>query len=107
MFHGSGWWSFISYDDTKSGPKIDRQLLARVAVWIRPYTVQIAMMLVLLLAIALVELVPPLLYGGLINGLANRSLSMSGLNWMALGLLAVPTLSTLLGTGQRYLSASP
>ncbi|MCB0216431.1 MAG: ABC transporter ATP-binding protein [Chloroflexi bacterium] len=106
MFHGSGWWSFISYDDTKSGPKIDRQLLARVAVWIRPYTVQIAMMLVLLLAIALVELVPPLLYGGLINGLANRSLSMSGLNWMALGLLAVPTLSTLLGTGQRYLSAS-
>ncbi len=106
MFHGSGWWSFIRYDENEGGPKIDRQLLMRVGGWIRPYLGKVAVMLVLLLAISLVELVPPLIYGALINGLADETLGLSTLNWMALGLLAVPTLSTLLGTAQRYLSAS-
>ncbi len=107
MFHGGGgWWAYIRFDETRDSGRIDRQLLARVAPWVRPYTWQTAVMLVLLLIIALIELVPPLLYGALIDGLTKGTMTIPKLNLMALALLGVPITSSLLGVGQRYLSAT-
>jgi len=111
MFHGSGWWSFINYDDSRGRPTIDRALLARVGRWVRPYAGSIAATMVLLLLISLVELVPPLLYGRLINDLipdpvtGRVALTPDRINLLALGLLAVPIAGSLLGVWQRRLSA--
>lgn len=111
MFHGSGWWSYINYDASRGRPTVDRALLARVGRWVRPYAGPIAATMGLLLVISLVELVPPLLYGRLINELipdpetGRVSLTADRLNLLALGLLAVPIASSLLGVWQRRLSA--
>lgn len=109
MMHGGGggWWAYIRYDETKSaGRGVDRQLLARIIPWVRPYTWQTAVMLALLLVISLIELIPPLLYGALIDGLTKETMTVSRLNLMALGLLGVPIVSSLLGVAQRYLSSN-
>ena len=107
MMHGSGWWSFVRYDESKPNPTINRRLLARVGGWIRPHTFRVSLMMLLLMIIALIELIPPLLYGALINDLATpESMSISRLNLLAGGLLIVPIVTSFLGLGQRYLSAS-
>lgn len=109
--HGSGWWSYLNYDPSKGKPSLDRATLRRVGRWVRPYLWQVLFMLGLLLAISLVELVPPLLYGRLIDGLIPSAetgevpLTMQGLTMLALGLLLVPILSSLLSVWQRLISA--
>lgn len=112
MFHGSGWWSYINYDESRGRPTIDRALVARVGRWVRPYAGSIAATMVLLLLISLVELVPPLLYGRLIDELipdpetGRVALTAQRVNLLALGLLAVPIAGSLLGVWQRRLSAA-
>ena len=109
--HNRGWWTYLSYDESKGAPKIDRALLLRVASWARPYRARFGAMLLLLLTISLIELVPPWLYGQLINELmptdgGDPTLTISRLNLLAVGLLGAPMASNLLGVVQRHLSAS-
>ena len=110
--HGSGWSSFIQHDPSRPQPKVDAALLRRVAGWVWPYRRRVALMLVLLLIISLVELVPPLLYARLIDSLALNeatgriTLTPGRLNQLALGLLAVPIASSLLGAWQRHQNAT-
>lgn len=106
MMHGSGWWAYIRYDESRDQPTVDRALLRRVLQWSRPYRGRIGIMVLLLLVVAVVELVPPLLYGRLINGLADGTLELRGLNLLAIGLLGVPILSSFLGLLQRQISAT-
>jgi ATP-binding cassette subfamily B protein len=100
-----GWWAYLRYDEQRGRPRADRAFLGRVARWVRPYLRQVAVMLVLLVAIALIELVPPLIYGAMINDLSNGTLTLPRLNLQALGLLVVPVASSLLGVAQRRFSS--
>lgn len=110
--HGGGWWSYISYDESRGQPTVDRALLMRVGGWVRPFVPRILAMLVLLFAVALIELLPPLLYGRLIDELipdpstGAATLTPSRLNLLAAGLLIAPIASSLLGVAQRHISAS-
>ncbi len=104
MAHGGGWWSYISYDEEQDRPQISRGLLLRVARTARPDWGPAFLMLALILLISLIGLVPPLL----IRDFIDRTLPQKDvvrLNWLALGMIAVPLLSGLLGVGQRYLGA--
>ena len=104
MRHGGGWWSFISYDESKGRAQVDRGLLRRVWGYARPYFGQIGLVLLAITIISLIELIPPLLYRDLFdNVLPNRDYSR--LNWLGLGMLAVPILSNLIGVAERYFSA--
>ena len=61
-------------------------------------------MLVTIVAISLLELIPPLLYRDLIdNVLPNRNYSR--LNWLALGMLGIPILSGVINVVQRFFSS--
>ncbi|HOR01575.1 MAG TPA: ABC transporter ATP-binding protein [Anaerolineae bacterium] len=103
--HGSGWRSFLHYDDRQDNPAIDMALLRRVATYGRPYLGRIAAMLGIILAITLLGLVPPLLVRDLIDRtLPQRNLTR--LNLLALGMIGIPLVNGLLGVGQRYLGAS-
>ncbi|MCE7980676.1 MAG: ABC transporter ATP-binding protein [Caldilinea sp. CFX5] len=103
MFHHS-WWSYIAYDQSKGRPQITRQLLRRIFAYARPHAFSVTIVLVTIVAISLLELIPPLLYRDLIdNVLPNRNTTR--LNWLALGMIGIPVLSGLINIVQRNYSA--
>jgi ATP-binding cassette subfamily B protein len=104
MFHGGGWGAFLSYDEKKDQPQVDRALLRRIAGYALPYWFQSALMLLAIAVTSFIDLVPPLLYRDLIDhALPNRDLTR--LNLLALGMVGLPIVSGLIGVAQRYLSA--
>lgn len=103
MFHHS-WWSYIAYDQSKGRPQISRQLLRRILAYARPHALSVVIVLITIIAISLLELIPPLLYRDLIdNVLPNRNITR--LNWLALGMIGIPILSGLINIVQRNFSA--
>ena len=104
MFHGGGWWSFISADETKKKNRIDRQLLKRVFSYARPYWFDVTLVLVAIILISLIELIPPLLYRRLIDQVLPNH-DYRGLTILAIGMVSIPIVSGLLGVAERYFSA--
>ncbi len=105
MFHSSGWWQFIRYDEERDQPQITWTLLKRVWEYAHPYRLKIVGLLITILAITGLSLIPPLLMRDLIdNAIPNRNVTR--LNYLALGMVAVPLINALIGLVQRYLSAT-
>lgn len=104
MMHGGGWWSYISHDDTKGRPKVDRALLLRALRYGRPYAGMIALTLATIIGGALIDLIPPLLFRDLIDNVIPNS-DLVRLNWLAAGMIGIPIVSNLLGVLQRWASA--
>ncbi len=104
MIHGGGWWSFLRYDESKGQARVDRQLLRRVLGYARPYWLSVLAVLVTIVIISLLELIPPLLLRDLIDKALPKG-DVRQLNLLALGMITIPLLSSLIGVGQRYLSA--
>ncbi len=102
--HGGGWWSYISHDPSKGKPRVDRALLQRVLGYARPYGWMVLLVLAAIIAISLLELLPPLILRQLID-VTLPTKNMAQLNLLALALLAIPVISGLIDVGQRYLSA--
>ncbi|RME47711.1 MAG: ABC transporter ATP-binding protein [Chloroflexi bacterium] len=103
-FHGGGWWAFLTYDESKGKPQVDRALLRRVFGYARPYWWQAGLMLAAIIISSLIQLIPPLLYRDLIdNVLPNRDVMR--LNLLAIAMIAIPLIGGLIDVGQRYLSA--
>lgn len=104
MHSGSGWWTYISYDEKQDNPSVSLAVLRRVASYGWPYLGPIVLMLFTIVGINLLTLVPPLLYRDLIdNAIPGRDFGR--LNLLALGMIGIPLLSGLVGVYQRYLSA--
>ncbi len=102
--HDGNWWSFIRYDAEQDRPRVSRALLRRVSGYARPYLRGVAVVLLTMLGVSLLSLIPPLL----IRDLLDRALparDVTRLNLLALGMVAVPLVSGLLGVLQRYASA--
>lgn len=105
MFHGGGWWAYLSYDEKKDQPQINMALLRRVWSYAQPYRLKIVGLLVTIFTITGLSLIPPLLYRDLIDhAIPNRDVTR--LNWLALGMIGIPLVNALIGLGQRYLSAT-
>jgi ATP-binding cassette subfamily B protein len=105
MFHGSGWWTYIRYNEDRDRPQISWRLLRRVWVYARPYRLKVLGLLITIFIITGLSLIPPLLYRDLIdNAIPNGDTTR--LNWLALGMIGIPLLNAAIGVGQRYLSAS-
>lgn len=104
-FHGSGWWSYIRYDEEEEPPKITRELLQRVWDFAKPYRSQVLGLLLTILLISGISLISPLLYRDLIdNAIPNRNLRR--LNLLAVGMIAIPLVNGVLGVWQRKLNAN-
>ncbi len=102
---GTGWWTYIKYDQEHDRPKMSWALLRRVWTYAKPYQFKVMGLLTTIFAITGLGLVPPLLYRDLIdNAIVNGDTSR--LNWLALGMIGIPLLSAAIGFGQRYLSAN-
>ncbi len=104
MFHGGGWWSYLSHDESKARPRLNRTLLRRILGYARPHWFSVGVVLVTIVIISLLELIPPLLYRDLIDRvLPDRDFQR--LNLLAAGMIGIPLLSGLVGVLQRYFSA--
>ena len=104
-FHGGGWFSYIRHDDQSEKPGINKELINRVWEYARPYWFQVASLLFTILVISGISLISPLLYRDLIdNAIPNRDFGR--LNWLALGMIAIPLVNGLIGVWQRRLNSS-
>jgi ATP-binding cassette subfamily B protein len=101
---GSGWRSYIGYDEDQDRPDVSRALLRRVAEFASPYWKGVAIVLITMLVISLLALIPPLLIRDLIDQAIPQNDRMR-LNLLALGMVVVPLVRGLLGVVQRYTSA--
>jgi ATP-binding cassette subfamily B protein len=102
---GTGWWTYIRYDQERDRPKISWALFRRVGGYAKPYKIKVLGLLTTIFAITGLSLIPPLLYRDLIdNAIMNGD--MTRLNWLALGMIGIPILTAAIGFGQRYLSAT-
>lgn len=57
--HSSGWWRYISYDESKGKAQVDRVLLGRVFGYAKPHLSSVLMVLVTIVIISFIELLPP------------------------------------------------
>lgn len=103
-FHGGGWWAFISHDEKKDKPKVSQELLRRVWAFARPYQWQVVLLLLTILLISGFSLISPLLFRDLIDhAIPNRDLAR--LNWLALGMIAIPLVNGFIGVWQRQIGS--
>jgi ATP-binding cassette subfamily B protein len=102
-FHGGRWGAFIRYDEQEK-PQLSWRLLRRVAAYARPYWLKLVVVLITMVGISLISLIPPLLIRDFID-YAIPAQDSTRLNWLALGMVAVPLINGLLGVAQRYMSS--
>lgn len=108
MFQGGGGaWMMMRHmrDGDETKPNLTWPLLKRVMGYARPYVFHITLMLVFILITTGLGLLTPLIFRDLIdntlpNGDAQR------LNWLALGLIAIPVISAGIRVVQRKLNST-
>lgn len=103
--HDGGWWSFIRYDEKQDRPEVSWALIRRAATYGRPYAAGIAVMLGVILVISGLNLIPPLLTRTLIDTAIPQG-DRRLLATLALGIIAIPLATGLLGVVQRYFNAT-
>ncbi len=104
MYHGGGWFSFLRMDEEQSRPAITRDLLLRVWQFAKPYRWHVAALLLTVLLTSGINLLSPLLIRSLIdNAIPQRNMSL--VNLLALGMVAIPILSGIIGVLQRRLNS--
>ncbi len=104
MFHGGGWFAFLSHDEKQDRPVVDRDLLKRVWQFAKPYQSRVVLMLVTILLITGLTLLSPLLVRDLIdNAIPNENLSR--LTVLAIGMVLIPLVNGGIGVVQRNLNS--
>ena len=99
-----GWWRFLSYDESQGTAKVDRALLRRVWGYGRPYLRPLVLLLCAIVVTSVVELVPPLLYRDLFDSVLPNQ-DYGRLTMLGVLMLVVPLVNSLVGVGERMLSA--
>jgi ATP-binding cassette subfamily B protein len=102
--HGGGWRSFIRYDEEQDQPKVDRELLRRVATYAKPYWKWVAATLLTMIVISILSIIPPLLIRDLIDHAIPEG-DIARITQLAMAMIAIPLLNGLFGVIQRYANA--
>lgn len=103
-FQGGGWWAYISHDEEKEKPGIDRALMRRVWAFARPYQWQTIGLLLTIIFITGLTLLSPLLLRRLIDT-AIPAGDMRMVTLLALGMVAIPLINGVIGVYQRRLNS--
>src|SRR5690606_6276945 len=98
--HGSGWRSYIQYDEKQDRPDLDRTLLKRVWSYSVPYRRYLLGILVTVLVISGLGVVPAILIRYIIDdAFVNRDMGL--LTVLGAGMRGVPVIGALVGTVRR------
>lgn len=105
MFHGSGWFAYLRYDEEQDRPAISRDLILRVWRFATPYQGQVLLLLLTIMLISGLSLISPLLFRALIDqAIPERDFTL--LNWLALGMVGIPIINGVIGVWQRQLNSA-
>lgn len=105
MAHGGGWYARLQHDDDAEKPKVNGALLRRVFAYARPHRMRLFWVLITIIVISWFTVVPALLMKRFIDdAIPNKDLTL--LNWLGLGMVAVPIVSAAVGGLQRWLTAT-
>jgi ATP-binding cassette subfamily B protein len=105
MFHGGGWGVYIWGDEEGKTKRVTWPLLKRVLAYAKPYRVHIVLMLVTILITTGLGLLTPLIFRDLIDRALPQG-DADRLNWLALGLVAIPIISGGIRVFQRKLNSA-
>ena len=99
-------WRYAYPGSEESKPaKITWSLVKRVLAYAQPYRALLIFSLLLILMTSGLELLTPLIFRDLIDRIDNNILTADRLNLLALGLIAIPIFSSILGIINRRLNA--
>lgn len=105
MGGGGGWWVHMRDSAEGEKPQVTWALLKRVLSYARPYRWHIIGLLVTILITTGLGLLTPLIFRDLIdNALTNGDVNR--LNWLALGLVAIPIVTGFIRVFQRKLNSA-
>ncbi len=101
---GRGARSFLTEEEKQNKPKVTKELLLRIFSYLKPYTKQLLLVLLLIILSATFSLLPSILTGKIVDeGLIGRSLSAL-IRYILLS-LGVTLLSNLIGVAESYLNS--
>lgn len=100
-----GWFSYLRYDENQESPTIDREVLARVFGYARPYLRYLVVVLACIAVIGIVTLAPPLLIRDLIDN-AIPAGDVGRVTILGIGMVAVPIINGGIGLIQRWASST-
>ena len=90
-----------SYIDPALAPEIERATLRRILGFMRPYRRQVALVLVIILSAALLDLLPPLLIKRVVDEAIPEG-DLRLLIWLAAAMIAAPLTADILGVVEKY-----
>ncbi len=90
-----------SYIDPALAPEIERATLRRILGFMRPYRPQVALVLVIILCAALLDLLPPLLIKRVVDEAIPEG-DLRLLAWLAAAMIAAPLTADVLGVVEKY-----
>lgn len=102
-WHTGGWRHFIDGGENKK--KVTWPLIKRVMVYAKPYQGRILMLLATIVVTTGLGLLTPQIFRDLIDN-AIPNADTTRLNWLAVGLIAIPVISGLIRVVQRRLNSA-
>jgi ATP-binding cassette subfamily B protein len=92
-----------TYIDPKLAPEIERATLKRILGFMRPFWRPASLVIAIILAAALLDLVPPLFIKRVVDqAIPTKDLTL--LFWLAVGMVLAPLAADLLGIVEKYLT---
>ncbi len=105
MKGGGGWFRYMHGLDAKAKPNVTRGLMLRVLAYAKPYRLQITGMLATIVLTTGLGLLSPLIFREIIDS-ALPDKDLGKLNFLALGLIAIPVVSGGVRIVQRKLNVA-
>ena len=105
MHGGGGWWIYVWGDEEGREKRVSWALVRRVLAYARPYRARIWLLLATILVTTGLGLLTPLIFRDLLDQ-ALPAGDTARLNWLALGLVAIPLASGAVRVFQRKLNAT-
>ena len=105
MRGGGGWFRYMHGLDAKAKPNVTRRLMLRVLAYAKPYRLQITGMLATIVLTTGLGLLSPLIFREIIDS-ALPDKDLGKLNFLALGLVAIPVVSGGVRIVQRKLNVA-
>ena len=103
MMGGGRWIGHLNYNEPKEKPKTPAASLRRILGYFTPYWGYLLLVTLAIAAGALLGLIPPLLIRSLIDDAIPQSRGEM-INWLVVGMVAIPVISGLISVGQNYLN---
>ncbi len=97
--------NFLTDEEKKSMPKVDKQLLLRIFSYLKPYWLRFLFVFISIVLAAVIGLLPSIITGKIVDEALIRDRSITKLIWLLLAALGTLTVSQIIGVIESYINA--